>query len=344
MFFDQKANQYNVFQPSCHGSPEKSHGRIETRTVTIKAGIDWLRERRPWAGLASIVLVESCREIEAGTECESRVDITPLPASARRIALAIRGHRGIETGLHRVMDMVFRDDECRIRAGQLRGRQAHGKQPAAAGNRQGQPARQTRTGRLTTIIWHTSSPENDGHPFPLRAEAPDGFDQGCVTSGGSAGMTSDPRPSRSIGAVNSPMAWRLATPPVADVAREHHMHRRQVVSDPLDAEHELPGDPATLPVHVEGAQGAVESAVDAEIPRAGDCSAVPHVKVRDIAAGDFGVSEAGRSPGVAFPRIPPCFAPMRFATTAVGMVRSSTTKKRIGCPTVSSPTANTRMT
>ena len=28
---------------------------------------------------------------------------------------AIRGHRSIENGLHWVMDMVFRDDECRIR-------------------------------------------------------------------------------------------------------------------------------------------------------------------------------------------------------------------------------------
>ena len=27
----------------------------------------------------------------------------------------VRGHWGVENGLHWVMDMVFRDDECRIR-------------------------------------------------------------------------------------------------------------------------------------------------------------------------------------------------------------------------------------
>mgnify|MGYP005853308739 FL=1 len=63
------------------------------------------------------MLVESCREIGARTERETRFYITSLPASAERIALAIRGHWGIENGLHWVMDMVFRDDECRIRTG-----------------------------------------------------------------------------------------------------------------------------------------------------------------------------------------------------------------------------------
>jgi predicted transposase YbfD/YdcC len=116
-FVEQKANEYNDCQPSRHQTLEKSRGRIEIRTVTVTSDIDWLKERHPWAGLASIVLVESCREIGARTEHESRFYITSLPASAERIALAIRGHWGIENGLHWVMDMVFRDDECRIRTG-----------------------------------------------------------------------------------------------------------------------------------------------------------------------------------------------------------------------------------
>ena len=99
-FVEQKANEYNDCQPSRHQTLEKSHGRIEIRTVTVTSDIDWLKERHPWAGLASIVLVESCREIGARTEHESRFYITSLPASAERIALAIRGHWGIENGLH----------------------------------------------------------------------------------------------------------------------------------------------------------------------------------------------------------------------------------------------------
>lgn len=114
-FTEQKANKYADCEPSRHETLEKSHGRIETRTVTVVGNIDWLTERHPWAGLASIVMVESCREIGAKTERESRFYITSLPASAERIGAAIRGHWGVENGLHWVMDMVFRDDECRIR-------------------------------------------------------------------------------------------------------------------------------------------------------------------------------------------------------------------------------------
>ena len=114
-FAEQKANEYADCTPSRHETLEKNHGRIETRTVTVVGDIDWLTERHPWAGLAGIVMVESCREIAGKTDRESRFYITSLAAPAERIAEVIRGHWGIENGLHWVMDMVFRDDECRIR-------------------------------------------------------------------------------------------------------------------------------------------------------------------------------------------------------------------------------------
>ena len=114
-FIEQKANNYANCTPSQHETLEKSHGRIETRTVTVVGAIDWLKERHAWSGLVSIVMVESCREMAGKSERESRFYITSLPALAERIGSAIRGHWGIENGLHWVMDMVFRDDECRIR-------------------------------------------------------------------------------------------------------------------------------------------------------------------------------------------------------------------------------------
>ena len=45
----------------------------------------------------------------------SRFYITSRDADAQRLGEAVRAHWGIENGLHWVMDMVFRDDECRIR-------------------------------------------------------------------------------------------------------------------------------------------------------------------------------------------------------------------------------------
>ena len=44
-----------------------------------------------------------------------RLYITSLVLLAHQIGPMIRGHWMIENGLHWVLDMVFRDDECRVR-------------------------------------------------------------------------------------------------------------------------------------------------------------------------------------------------------------------------------------
>ena len=44
-----------------------------------------------------------------------RFYITSLVWLAGQIAPAVRGHWMIENGLHWMMDMMFRDDECRVR-------------------------------------------------------------------------------------------------------------------------------------------------------------------------------------------------------------------------------------
>jgi predicted transposase YbfD/YdcC len=121
LFADQKACNFKDVEPSRHESVEKEHGRIETRTTTAIGDIDRLRERYDWARLKSIVMVESVREIitPAGEpnriESETRFNISSLAADAPRLAEAIRGHWAIENSHHWVLDMVFRDDECRIR-------------------------------------------------------------------------------------------------------------------------------------------------------------------------------------------------------------------------------------
>ena len=65
-------------------------------------------------------MVETVREIGgrhpgAKTERQTRYYIASARADAKALGTAIRSHWGIENGLHWVMDMVFRDDECRIR-------------------------------------------------------------------------------------------------------------------------------------------------------------------------------------------------------------------------------------
>lgn len=116
---EQTARDFADTVVSRHETVEKNHGRIETRITTATDDIAWLKERHHWPGLKSIVMVERVREIGthpgAKIERETRFYITSRAADAPALSNAIRGHWGIENGLHWVMDMVFRDDECRIR-------------------------------------------------------------------------------------------------------------------------------------------------------------------------------------------------------------------------------------
>jgi len=114
-FKEQKACNFKDVDVDRFETVEKSHGRIETRTCTAIDDIGWLQARHDWAGLASIVAVRSIREFDGKVERETRYFISSLPADAKKLAGAIRSHWAVENSLHWVMDMVFRDDECRIR-------------------------------------------------------------------------------------------------------------------------------------------------------------------------------------------------------------------------------------
>ena len=100
---------------SRHETVDGDHGRIETRTCTVIHDVSWLQERHDWPGLKGVVMVESKREINGKIEQETRLYITSLVLLACLVAPMIRAHWMVENGLHWVMDMIFRDDECRVR-------------------------------------------------------------------------------------------------------------------------------------------------------------------------------------------------------------------------------------
>ena len=91
------------------------HGRIETRTTTVIHDVEWLQKRHAWPGLKAIVMVESNREVSGKTEQETRFYLTSLVMVAALLGPVVRSHWAIENSLHWVMDMVFRDDDCRVR-------------------------------------------------------------------------------------------------------------------------------------------------------------------------------------------------------------------------------------
>jgi predicted transposase YbfD/YdcC len=112
---EQKANGFKDTKVSRHETVDGDHGRIETRTYTAFHDVAWLQERHDWPGLRGVVMVESTREIDGKIEQETRFYITSLVWLASLMGPVIRDHWAVENSLHWVMDMVFRDDECRIR-------------------------------------------------------------------------------------------------------------------------------------------------------------------------------------------------------------------------------------
>ncbi|WP_244620641.1 ISAs1 family transposase [Methylosinus sporium] len=112
---EQKAKGFEDTTVSRREMVDGDHGRIETRKYTVFHDIGWLQERHAWPGLAGVVMVESIRELAAKVERETRFYITSLTAPAETVGPMIRDHWAIENSLHWVMDMVFRDDECRVR-------------------------------------------------------------------------------------------------------------------------------------------------------------------------------------------------------------------------------------
>jgi predicted transposase YbfD/YdcC len=97
------------------------HGRIETRRVLVSDEVESLPTQitDSWPGLASIVCVESKREV-IGSGKEPQIERRHYISSIRgrdavRMGELVRGHWSIENQLHWQLDVSFREDERRIR-------------------------------------------------------------------------------------------------------------------------------------------------------------------------------------------------------------------------------------
>lgn len=86
----------------------------------VKLWLRWLDRplRLHWPKLAEVGLIERTREIsgEVSTECALYIGSKGI-ADAPTFAHAARAHWGIENQLHWVLDVTFREDECRVRKG-----------------------------------------------------------------------------------------------------------------------------------------------------------------------------------------------------------------------------------
>ena len=101
-------------QPSEAETLDQGHGRIETRRCVALAVPDYLPEVTRWPGIRSIARIEAIREAQGNRTVEIRYLIGSTAPDARAILDASRLHWGVENGLHRCLDVAFREDASAV--------------------------------------------------------------------------------------------------------------------------------------------------------------------------------------------------------------------------------------
>jgi len=93
----------------------RGHGREEERACLVLYNLEGLSTRQDWVDLQAIVrVVRTIREGDKETIEEAHY-ISSRRGSAEELGSATRGHWSIENGLHWVLDVVFREDACRVK-------------------------------------------------------------------------------------------------------------------------------------------------------------------------------------------------------------------------------------
>ena len=105
-----------------HQTVGKGHGRIETRDIwTIPLG-EHFKKYQPWSGLKTLVMVERKREFVPEINRKKRTNerryyISSLSTTPQDHLQKIRNHWKIENSQHWILDVTFREDDCRVRKG-----------------------------------------------------------------------------------------------------------------------------------------------------------------------------------------------------------------------------------
>ena len=103
-----------------HKTVEKGHGRIEIRECWATSDQEYLQyiaSRADWKDLQSIAMVQAERRIGDAKTVKRRYLISSLEGDAQRLLHAARTYWEIENKVHWVLDIAFREDDCRVRKG-----------------------------------------------------------------------------------------------------------------------------------------------------------------------------------------------------------------------------------
>jgi predicted transposase YbfD/YdcC len=113
-FEDAKKQDFRGIDADHFETLDKDHGRVEKRTYHIIDGEE-LPEKDLWKGVKSLGMVIRERTTEGKTTKEICYYINSIEIDAKLFEYSVRGHWGIENGLHWRLDVIFREDESRYR-------------------------------------------------------------------------------------------------------------------------------------------------------------------------------------------------------------------------------------
>lgn len=115
-FKDAIAKGFEGFKHSEFHTKQDEHGREEIRHYLMLSEIEEIiNPDNKWLNLQSVGMVEYIRKVNGKTKVETRYYISSLTGNAKLLGESVRSHWGIENSLHWILDVAFREDDCRIR-------------------------------------------------------------------------------------------------------------------------------------------------------------------------------------------------------------------------------------
>jgi predicted transposase YbfD/YdcC len=119
LFAHAQATQCDGLAHTTSRTVEKGHGRIEERAwwvIEDPAVLGYRNAAGAWSGLASVAMVECERWLGEAVERATHSFLASVVGAAR-VGQAVRFPWGIENAVQWVLDIAFREDECRVRVG-----------------------------------------------------------------------------------------------------------------------------------------------------------------------------------------------------------------------------------